>query len=193
MQCKIVEIMLCSTHSLCASNNKLLKAVRGRRSSVPEPVVGPRSLLAWRWQIRRWPGVRWRLCSAPRSVVLGHRSTSSPSCASAVSPTGSQGSGVRHMCCIQAARPWHSLCSPGWKAHGAERQPKPCRKKQNICHDHVRRTLNVKSTIRLKVFEEHVIEKKKNLLFLSEEKKRSPNPVFLERWLTLPSTTEQWW
>ena len=42
--------------------------------------------------------------------------------------------------------------------------------------------MNVTSKIRLHVFEEHVIEKKKNLLFMSEEKSRSPNPVFMDRW-----------
>ena len=54
--------------------------------------------------------------------------------------------------------------------------------KQHICHDHVRRSVNVTSNIRLQVYEEHAIEKKKNLLFMSDAKSRSPNPVFLERW-----------
>ena len=43
------------------------------------------------------------------------------------------------------------------------------------------------STIRLKVFEEHVIEKTKTLLFESDTKTRSPNPVFMERWSILLS------
>ena len=43
--------------------------------------------------------------------------------------------------------------------------------------------MNVTSKICLKVFEEHVIEKKKTLLFESAKKTRSPNPVFLDRWL----------
>ena len=34
----------------------------------------------------------------------------------------------------------------------------------------------------MRVFEEHVIERKKVLLIESAKKNRSPNPVFLERW-----------
>ena len=56
-------------------------------------------------------------------------------------------------------------------------------KVEHICRDHVRRALNVTSKICLKVFEEHVIEKNKTLLFESAKKTRSPNPVFLDRWL----------
>ena len=44
-----------------------------------------------------------------------------------------------------------------------------------------RRTLNVTSKIQLKVFEEHAVENKKTLLFESEKKPRSPNPVFMDR------------
>ena len=53
---------------------------------------------------------------------------------------------------------------------------------QHICRDLVRRAVNMTSNIRLQVYEEHVIEKKKTLLFESAKKTRSPNPVFLDRW-----------
>ena len=43
--------------------------------------------------------------------------------------------------------------------------------------------MNVTSKIELRVFEEHIMEKKKTLLFTSQQKPRSPNPLSKERWL----------
>ena len=41
--------------------------------------------------------------------------------------------------------------------------------------------MNVTSKICLKVYEEHVVNRSKVLLFESAKKTRSPNPVFMER------------